>query len=62
MNIFCKRIIAENGYSEEKLNQMKRDLRDYYTNYFGDKYKKENGTPPNIDKLFASLDNIGLAM
>ena len=62
MNIFCKRIIAENGYSEEKLNQMKRDLRGYYTNYFGEKYKKENGIPPNIDKLFASLDNIGLAM
>ena len=45
MNIFCKRIIAVNGYSEEKSNQMKRDLRGYYTNYFGEKYKKKMGYP-----------------
>ena len=56
------KIIEQNGYTKEQIDQMRNHVKSYYVNDFGSKYKDENGKNVNISKIMSGLDDTAIVM
>ena len=55
--------IVENRWSEEDLRQIREELRSYWENEFGERYRQLNeGKDPEIEKYFSQLDEHAIAL
>ena len=59
---FYYTINQDNGYTNEKLEDMRKKVKAFYVNEFGSKYKKLSKQEPDVNRLVAGLDDTALGM
>ena len=59
---FYHTINSDNGYTPEKLEDMRQKVKAFYVNEFGKKYKKVSKQSPDVNRLVAGLDDTALGM
>ncbi len=51
----------ENSITSDELEDMRRELKTYYTEDFASEYKNQNGKLPNVEQYFNMLDDDSIA-
>ena len=59
---FYHTINEDNGYTSEKLEEMRKKVKAFYVSKFGNKYEKISKQAPDVNRLVAGLDDTALGM